>query len=79
LFLGATGVDSDNINAIISAAPGLAGVATGAFMGYLRDRRVEQIRDARDSSYLAILVVLHLDRFSNGCMAVALDDGRSEG
>lgn len=30
-------------------------------------------------SYLAILVVSHLDRFTNRCWHVALDDGTSEG
>ncbi len=72
-------MDTGNVNAIISAASGLAGVGAGAFLSYLKDRRVEKIKDARDSSYLAILVVSHLDRFASGCMHVALDDGTSEG
>jgi hypothetical protein len=72
-------MDSANVSAIISAASGLTGVGVGAFLSYLRDRRVEKIKDARDSSYLAILVVSHLDRFANGCMHVSFDDGTSEG
>jgi hypothetical protein len=72
-------VDSGNINAIISAASGLAGVAAGALLGCLKDRRVEQIKDARDISYLATIVVSHLDRFANGCVDVAFDDGTAEG
>ncbi|MFT0548061.1 hypothetical protein ACMHYO_17235 [Allopusillimonas ginsengisoli] len=72
-------MDSANINAIISAISGLAGVGVGALLTHLRELRVEKTRDKRDTSYLAILVVTHLDRFANGCMSVAYDDGTSEG
>ncbi len=72
-------MDSGNINAIISAVSGLVGVGTGALLTFLKDKRAERIKDERDSSYLAILVVSHLDRFANGCMGVAFDDGTSEG
>ncbi|MEO8330619.1 MAG: hypothetical protein ABI586_11475 [Candidatus Nanopelagicales bacterium] len=72
-------MDSGNISAVISASAGLAGVLTGAVLAYLKDRRAERIKDERDGSYLAILVVSHLDRFANGCWHVALDDGTSEG
>jgi hypothetical protein len=72
-------VTDANVSAIISAASGLAGVAIGALLTYLRERRAERIKDDRDGSYLAILVVSHLDRFTNGCWHVALDDGTSEG
>ena len=72
-------MDPGNISAIISAVAGLAGVGTGAFLTYLKEKRAERIRDDRDGSYLAILVVSHLDRFANGCWHVALDDGTSEG
>jgi len=72
-------MDSGNVSAIISAVSGLAGVGVGALLTYLRELRVEEIKDKRDISYLAILVVAHLDRFANGCMSVAYDDGTSEG
>lgn len=72
-------MDSANINAIISAISGLAGVGIGALLTHLRELRAEQIKDERDTSYLAILVVTHLDRFANGCLSVAYDDGTSEG
>ncbi len=72
-------MDSGNVSAIISAISGLAGVGVGALLTYLRELRVEEIKDKRDISYLAILVVAHLDRFANGCMSVAYDDGTSEG
>ena len=68
-----------NVSAIISAVSGLAGVGIGALLTYLRERRAEEIRDERDASYLAILVVSYLDRFANGCWHVAFDDGTSEG
>lgn len=72
-------MDSANINAVISAIAGLAGVGIGALLTHLRELRAEKIRDERDASYLAILVITHLDRFANGCLSVAYDDGTSEG
>lgn len=72
-------MDSANINAIISAISGLAGVGIGALLTHLRELRSEKIKDERDTSYLAILVVTHLDRFADGCLSVAYDDGTSEG
>jgi hypothetical protein len=72
-------MDSGNVNAIISAVSGLVGVGTGALLTFLKDKRAERIKDKRNTSYLAILVVTHLDRFANGCLHVAYDDGTSEG
>lgn len=64
---------------LITAASGLGGVWLG---GHLTSRR-ETIREAdrvkKEASYLAILVVAHLDRFVNGCVQVSFDDGTSEG
>jgi hypothetical protein len=68
-----------HIAAIIGAGAGITGVILGnsfvAIKEWLKDRK----KDERDSAYLAILVVSHLDRFANGCWYVALDDGTSEG
>lgn len=72
-------MDSANINAVISAVSGLAGVGIGALLTHLRELRAEKIRDERDASYLAILVITHLDRFADGCLSVANDDGTCEG
>lgn len=72
-------MDSANVNAIISAVSGLTGVGIGALLTHLRELRAEGIKDKRDTSYLAILVVSHLDRFANGCLSVAYDDGTWEG
>lgn len=72
-------MDSANVNAIISATSGLLGVGVGAWLNHLRELRAERIKDKRESSYLAVVVVAHLDQFVNGCVAVAQDDGTSEG
>ena len=72
-------MDSGNVSAIISAIAGLAGVTIGAFLTYLKNKHAERLKDRKDGAYLAILVVSHLDRFTNGCWYVALDDGTSEG
>lgn len=39
----------------------------------------ENERIKKESSYLAILVVAHLDRFADACLHVAHDDGTDEG
>jgi hypothetical protein len=68
-----------HIAAIISASAGIAGVILGNSFAAIREWVVNRKRDERDSAYLAILVVSHLDRFANGCLHVALDDGTCEG
>ena len=68
-----------HIAAIIGAGAGIFGTLLSnsfvAFKEWLANRKKEE----RDSSYLAILVVSHLDRFANGCMHVARDDGTEYG
>jgi hypothetical protein len=64
---------------IVSALSGLGGVYLGGFLTGRRDAAKEDERLKREGSYLAILVVAHLDKFANGCWHVALDDGTSEG
>lgn len=68
-----------HIAAIISAGAGIVGVILGNSFVAIKEYFVNRIKDEKDSSYLAILVVSHLDRFANGCMHVAFDDGTSEG
>jgi hypothetical protein len=68
-----------NISVIISAAAGISGVILGSLFTLIQEWWIGHKKDVRDSSYLAILVVSHLDRFANGCMRVAFDDGTSEG
>lgn len=64
---------------VISAASGLSGVALGGWLTSLREGSKERTRVKKELSYLAILVVAHLDRFVNGCLHVAYDDGTREG
>lgn len=68
-----------HIAAIISAGAGIAGVILGNSFVAIKEWVVNRRHDERDSAYLAILVVSHLDRFANGCLHVALDDGTREG
>jgi hypothetical protein len=45
----------------------------------MREIRRERERIKKESSYLSILVIAHLDRFVDGCVQVSFDDGTSEG
>ncbi len=67
------------VPSVISAASGLLGVWMGGRLTWKRESLRENERINKESSYLAILVVAHLDRFINGCVQVSLDDGTSEG
>lgn len=68
-----------HIAAIISATAGITGVLLGNSFVAVKEWWKDSKKDERDSAYLAILVVSHLDRFANRCGHVALDDGTSEG
>lgn len=72
-------MDTGNVSAIISALSGLAGVGIGAYLTHLREQHNAKIKDERDGSYLAILVSSHIDRFANGCLGCARDDGTAYG
>jgi len=64
---------------LIAAGSGLTGVWFGGHLTSQREkkRQVEERRLA--ATYLAALVLAHLDRFVEGCVDVAYDDGTSEG
>jgi hypothetical protein len=64
---------------LISAASGLGGVWLGGRLTWKREESRESDRIKKESGYLAILVVAHLDRFVNGCLQVSFDDGTGEG
>lgn len=64
---------------LISAVSGLSGVWLGGWLTSKREITREHDRIKKESSYLAILVLAHLDRFVNGCVQVTFDDGTSEG
>lgn len=67
------------IQSVISAAAGLAGVWLGGQITSKREEAKESERKIKETSFLAIFVVAHLDRFANACVAVAFDDGTEEG
>lgn len=67
------------LQSLISAASGLGGVWLGGRLTWKREESRESDRIKKESRYLAILVVAHLDSFINGCLQVSFDDGTSEG
>lgn len=67
------------LQSLISAASGLGGVWLGGRLTWKREESRESDRIKKESSYLAILVVAHLDRFINSCLQVSFDDGTREG
>lgn len=67
------------VNSLISAGAGLGGVWLGGWLTSRREARKERDRIQRETCYLAALAVAHLNRFANGCLVVALDDGTSGG
>lgn len=71
--------DSAQTSALIGATAALMGVILGHVIVAIKEWLVTRKKDQRDSAYLAILVVSHLDRFVNGCTHVALDDGTDQG
>ena len=64
---------------IITAGVGLVGVWLGGKWTWKREEERERGREMKESTYLAILVVAHLDCFANACVSVAFDDGTEEG
>lgn len=69
----------NDLKSLFPAVSGLFGVWLGGYLTWKREATREKNRIERESSYLAILVVAHLDRFVTGCLNVAFDDGTSEG
>ncbi|CAB3682095.1 hypothetical protein R8871_02569 [Paraburkholderia graminis C4D1M] len=72
-------MDTGNVSAIISASAGIIGVLLGNSFVTVKELVVNRSKRRKDTAYLAIIVVSHLDRFANGCSSVAWDDGTSEG
>ncbi|EZP37483.1 hypothetical protein [Janthinobacterium lividum] len=67
------------IQSAITASAGLLGVWLGGRLTWQREATREQGRNLKEASYLAILVVAHLDRLANACLNVAYDDGTDKG
>jgi hypothetical protein len=72
-------LDTGNVSAIISATAGISGVILGNAFVAIKETLINRSKRKKDSEYLAIIVVSHLDRFANGCSHVAFDDGTEEG
>lgn len=72
-------MDSVSVSAIISAAAGICGVLLGNSLTAFKEWAMLRSSRRKDTAYLAIVVVSHLDRFSNSCLRVAYDDGTSMG
>lgn len=67
------------VQSVISAASGLGGVWLGGHLTWKRDEARERERNRKETAYLAIFVVAHLERFADLCARVAHDDGTDEG
>lgn len=74
----ATGIQSV-LPSIVSAVAGLLGVCVGGAIAWIRESLKERKGAKKELRLLAILVSAHLDRFVDGCAAVAFDDGTAEG
>lgn len=68
-------MDAGNVSAIISAVAGISGVLLGNSFVAIKEYVTGRTKRRKDMTYLGIIVVSHLDRFANGCMHVAWDDG----
>ena len=67
------------VQSAITAGAGLGGVWLGGRLTWKREEARERARELKEATYLAILVVAHVDRFANSCLHVAFDDGTEEG
>lgn len=72
-------MDPGNVSAIISAAAGISGVLLGNSFVAIKEWLVSRSKRKKDTAYLAIIVVSHLERFANGCLYVAHDNGTEYG
>lgn len=68
-------MDAGNVSAIISATAGIGGVLLGNSFVAIKEWFVTRSKRQKETAYLAIIVVSHLDQFANSCLHVALDDG----
>jgi hypothetical protein len=67
------------LSGVVPAASGLGGVWLGGWLTSRRERSRDAAQTEKDMTYLAILVVAHLDRLIDRCVAVVSDDGTSYG
>lgn len=69
----------DVLSSLITAVSGLGGVYLGAWLTTRRDDARAAAQQKHELHYIAALVGAHLDRYVARCVAVAYDDGTSEG
>jgi hypothetical protein len=69
----------DVVEKLLPVASALGGVFLGGYLTTRREKDKEEKRVKTEASYLAILLVAHLDRFASACLDVAYDDGTSQG
>ncbi|PIB40622.1 hypothetical protein AOA59_29485 [Pseudomonas sp. 2822-15] len=67
------------VTAIISAGAGIVGVLSGNIFVLIKETLVKADKVKKDTAYLGVIVVSHLERFASGCLEVALDDGTQYG
>lgn len=67
------------VQALISASSGLTGVWLGGHLTSRREERRQKAERQLAATYLATLVLAHLDRLVEECVDVSFDDGASEG
>lgn len=72
-------MDSGNVSAIISAAAGISGVLLGNLFVLIKEWWVKRSTVSRNTAYLGIIVVSHLERFASQCYEVCVDDGTRRG
>ena len=72
-------MDAGNVSAIISATAGISGVLLGNVFVLVKERLTTKAARQKETTYLGVIVVSHLDRFANGCSHVAFDDGTEYG
>lgn len=72
-------MDAGNVSAIISATAGIAGVLLGNSFVAIKEWFVTRSKRKKETAYLAIIVVSHLNRIASDCLNVAMDDGTEYG
>lgn len=72
-------IDLSFLPSVISAASGLGGVWLGGWLTTRREAERERERSEKESKYLGILVLAHLDRFARQCLEVSYDNGTIQG
>jgi hypothetical protein len=71
-------MDSGSVSAIISAVAGISGVLLGNLFVLVKEWWVKR-GTVGQNTYLGIIVVSHLDRFTTQCFDVCMDDGTYHG